>query len=97
MLNIKRLRTDTILNNLIKDIKIDLLKHNELVGVTITNKYYVTQDTVTIIFSAVGQPILRLDYYSHLNFASCFKYLFLIVNDVAHLSVFESQLKKLLS
>lgn len=98
MIKIKKLKCNSILNQLIMNIKDDVKLFNfETTLLDLNHRYYITQDTISIIIFSHSTSLIRLDYSTSLNFASIFKYVYLITRDLEHLNIFESQIRKLLN
>ena len=97
MIKIEKLKSNTQLSLLITNIKNDMVEFNLPINTEYTHRFFVTDDSITIIFSALGTPIIRLEYNTSLNFAYIYKHLYYITRDSYITSEFERIIEHILT
>jgi hypothetical protein len=97
MLKIVKLKSNTQLSQLIADIKNDMTELNFTIHAEFMHRFYVSEDAVTIVISALEMPIIRLEYNLNLNFAYVYKHMYYITRDAHIVGEFEKIIQKLLT
>lgn len=97
MIQIKKLKCNTQLSQLITNIKNDMIEFNLPIVTDYNHKFYVTEDAVTIVISTLNMPIIRIEYNINLKFAYVFKHMYYITRDAHILCEFEQIISKLLT
>ena len=97
MIKIEKLKFNTQLSQLIINIKNDMIEFNFPIAAEYKHRFYVTEDAVTIVITALNMPIIRLEYNLNLNFAYVYKDMYYITRDAHILHEFEQIISKLLT
>jgi hypothetical protein len=97
MIRIEKLKCNTQLSQLINIIKNDMLEFNFPITADYQHRFYKTEDAITLVFSALDMPIIRLEYNLNLKFAYIYKHMYYITRDAHILHEFEQIISKLLT